>query len=81
MFCSLKATTVREEPPYPNHPDRFDFLYGILCVNGLTGHCYWEVEREGWLSMSDLPRNEKEMSAGLEGMTSPGHCLYLENLT
>uniref|UniRef100_A0A8P4JXR8 Protein NLRC3 n=1 Tax=Dicentrarchus labrax TaxID=13489 RepID=A0A8P4JXR8_DICLA len=46
-----KAETVRETLPYPNHPDRFDFLYAVMCANGLTGRCYWEVEREGWLSI------------------------------
>ena len=48
---SRKAATVTEKQPYPHHPDRFDSLYGVLCVNGLTGRCYWEVEREGWLSV------------------------------
>ncbi|XP_044220465.1 protein NLRC3-like [Thunnus albacares] len=48
---SRKASAVTEEQPYPHHPDRFDFLYAVLCVHGLTGRCYWEVEREGWLSI------------------------------
>ncbi|XP_062281427.1 NLR family CARD domain-containing protein 3-like [Scomber scombrus] len=48
---SRKATVVKEEQPYPPHPDRYDFLFGVMCVNGLTGRCYWEVEREGWLSL------------------------------
>uniref|UniRef100_A0A668A6X6 B30.2/SPRY domain-containing protein n=1 Tax=Myripristis murdjan TaxID=586833 RepID=A0A668A6X6_9TELE len=39
-----KATGVREEQPYPDHPERFDFWYQVLCSDGLTGHCYWEVE-------------------------------------
>ncbi|XP_071390711.1 NACHT, LRR and PYD domains-containing protein 3-like isoform X2 [Centroberyx affinis] len=42
-----KMTAVREEQPYPDHPERFDFWYQLLCRNGLTGRCYWEVEREG----------------------------------
>lgn len=47
-----KASVVQEKLPYPAHPDRFDLLYGVLCVNGLTGRCYWEVEWEGWLSIA-----------------------------
>ncbi|XP_078144533.1 protein NLRC3-like isoform X2 [Centroberyx gerrardi] len=41
-----KVTEEREEQPYPDHPERFDCLQ-LLCRNGLTGRCYWEVEREG----------------------------------
>uniref|UniRef100_UPI003AAF21B5 protein NLRC3-like n=1 Tax=Centroberyx gerrardi TaxID=166262 RepID=UPI003AAF21B5 len=39
-----KVTAVREEQPYPDHPERFDRWYQLLCRNGLTGRCYWEVE-------------------------------------
>ncbi|KAM9356786.1 NLR family CARD domain-containing protein 3-like [Symphorus nematophorus] len=46
-----KATLVNEKLPYPDHPDRFDLLFAVLCVNGLTGRCYWEVNREGWVSI------------------------------
>uniref|UniRef100_UPI003AAF99AA NLR family CARD domain-containing protein 3-like isoform X1 n=1 Tax=Centroberyx gerrardi TaxID=166262 RepID=UPI003AAF99AA len=44
-----KVTMEREEQPYPDHPERFDCCYQLLCRNGLTGRCYWEVEREGWV--------------------------------
>ncbi|XP_078143014.1 NLR family CARD domain-containing protein 3-like isoform X2 [Centroberyx gerrardi] len=42
-----KVTLVREEQPYPDHPERFDYWRQLLCRNGLTGRCYWEVERKG----------------------------------
>ncbi|XP_034150331.1 NACHT, LRR and PYD domains-containing protein 12-like isoform X2 [Esox lucius] len=32
---------------YPDHPDRFDPLTYVLCREGLTGRCYWELERRG----------------------------------
>ncbi|XP_067454540.1 NACHT, LRR and PYD domains-containing protein 12-like [Thunnus thynnus] len=38
---------VREEQPYPDHEERFDFWSQVLCENGLTGRCYWEVEWTG----------------------------------
>ncbi|XP_070782230.1 NLR family CARD domain-containing protein 3-like isoform X1 [Enoplosus armatus] len=41
------VTTVREYQPYPDHPERFDCFCQLLCTNGLTGRCYWEVEWEG----------------------------------
>ncbi|XP_039681380.1 NLR family CARD domain-containing protein 3-like [Perca fluviatilis] len=49
-----KVTYVGEDQSYPDHPDRFDFWYQLLCRNGLTGRCYWEVERKGdiYISMS-----------------------------
>uniref|UniRef100_A0AAX7UIK7 SPRY-associated domain-containing protein n=1 Tax=Astatotilapia calliptera TaxID=8154 RepID=A0AAX7UIK7_ASTCA len=41
-----KVTHVEEVQSYPDHPDRFDD-YQLLCRNGLTGRCYWEVEWRG----------------------------------
>ncbi|XP_043962991.1 NLR family CARD domain-containing protein 3-like isoform X2 [Gambusia affinis] len=43
-----KVTVVREEQPYPDHPDRFDHCcWQLLCRNPLAGRSYWEVKREG----------------------------------
>uniref|UniRef100_A0AAX7TDG8 B30.2/SPRY domain-containing protein n=1 Tax=Astatotilapia calliptera TaxID=8154 RepID=A0AAX7TDG8_ASTCA len=42
-----KVTRVEEVQSYPDHPDRFDGFYQLLCRNGLTGRCYWEVEWRG----------------------------------
>uniref|UniRef100_A0A669C4R3 NACHT, LRR and PYD domains-containing protein 12-like n=1 Tax=Oreochromis niloticus TaxID=8128 RepID=A0A669C4R3_ORENI len=42
-----KVTRVEEVQSYPDHPDRFDYWDQLLCRNGLTGHCYWEVEWRG----------------------------------
>uniref|UniRef100_I3JGT2 NACHT, LRR and PYD domains-containing protein 12-like n=1 Tax=Oreochromis niloticus TaxID=8128 RepID=I3JGT2_ORENI len=39
-----KVTHVDEVQSYPDHPDRFDGWTQLLCRNGLTGRCYWEVE-------------------------------------
>uniref|UniRef100_UPI003AB037CB uncharacterized protein n=1 Tax=Centroberyx gerrardi TaxID=166262 RepID=UPI003AB037CB len=46
-----KVTAVREVQPYPDHPERFDRCYQLLCRNGLTGRCYWEVEWKGEVSI------------------------------
>ena len=40
-----KATLVGEDQSYPDHPERFDNWPQVLCREGLTGRCYWEVER------------------------------------
>ncbi|XP_067441835.1 NLR family CARD domain-containing protein 3-like isoform X1 [Thunnus thynnus] len=47
-----KVTYVTEEQPYPDHPERFDHWYQLLCRNGLTGRCYWEVEWKGEVQIS-----------------------------
>ncbi|XP_044199802.1 NLR family CARD domain-containing protein 3-like [Thunnus albacares] len=47
-----EVTAVREEQPYPEHPERFDVYYQLLCRNSLTGRCYWEVEWSGEVLIS-----------------------------
>ncbi|XP_070298200.1 stonustoxin subunit beta-like [Salvelinus sp. IW2-2015] len=42
-----KVTGRREKQPYPDHPERFKDCRQVLCREGLTGRCYWEVEWSG----------------------------------
>ncbi|KAG5281395.1 hypothetical protein AALO_G00071640 [Alosa alosa] len=38
---------------YPDHPERFDEWYQVLCREGVSGRCYWEVERSGgWVCIA-----------------------------
>lgn len=39
------------ELPYPDHPQRFSHWNQVLCQEGLTGRCYWEVDWEGWVNI------------------------------
>ncbi|XP_042281705.1 stonustoxin subunit beta-like, partial [Thunnus maccoyii] len=47
-----KVTYVKEDQSYPDHPDRFDYWYQLLCRNDLTGRCYWEVKWRGLVYIS-----------------------------
>uniref|UniRef100_A0A673JKG3 Tripartite motif-containing protein 16-like n=1 Tax=Sinocyclocheilus rhinocerous TaxID=307959 RepID=A0A673JKG3_9TELE len=33
--------------PYPDHPERFDYWYQMLCRESVCGRCYWELEWSG----------------------------------
>ncbi|XP_075994121.1 protein NLRC3-like isoform X2 [Genypterus blacodes] len=47
-----KVTRVRQKQPHPDHPERFHFWAQLLCRNGLTGRCYYEVEWKGDVDIS-----------------------------
>ncbi|XDV26210.1 hypothetical protein PO909_029973, partial [Leuciscus waleckii] len=40
--------TYPEPQPYPDHPDRFDQLWQVLCRESVCGRCYWEIEWSGY---------------------------------
>ncbi|XP_029603509.1 tripartite motif-containing protein 16 [Salmo trutta] len=44
-----KVTFIGQVQPYPNHPDRFTNQWQVLCREGLSGRCYWEVEWTGYV--------------------------------
>ncbi|KAL2097032.1 hypothetical protein ACEWY4_006239 [Coilia grayii] len=51
-FLSLRegfreVTTGREPLLYPEHPERFTCWAQLLCREGQSGRCYWEVEWRG----------------------------------
>ncbi|XP_018604705.2 tripartite motif-containing protein 16-like [Scleropages formosus] len=51
ILCLSEGNTVvtfnRDLQPYPDHPERFDFYSQVLCKEGLSGCCYWEVQWSG----------------------------------
>ncbi|XP_045074367.1 tripartite motif-containing protein 16-like [Coregonus clupeaformis] len=55
-----KVTYTDQEQPYPDHSDRFTNYCQVLCREGLSGRCYWEVEWSGWcvtaVSYKDISR-------------------------
>ena len=74
-----KETLVKEDQPYPDHPERFDRCVHLLVGEGLTGRCYWEVEREGGVAVGVTyrgitRRGEGDDSRLVENKSSSLHC-------
>ncbi|XP_073803502.1 NLR family CARD domain-containing protein 3-like isoform X2 [Danio rerio] len=42
-----EVKSVRENQPYPDHPDRFDVYHQVLCRESVCGRCYWEIDWSG----------------------------------
>ncbi|XP_038838215.1 tripartite motif-containing protein 16-like [Salvelinus namaycush] len=64
-----KVTYTDQVQPYPDHPDRFTNYCQVLCREGLSGRCYWEVEWTGeWVytavSYKDISRTERGTDSG-----------------
>uniref|UniRef100_A0AAX7UL47 B30.2/SPRY domain-containing protein n=1 Tax=Astatotilapia calliptera TaxID=8154 RepID=A0AAX7UL47_ASTCA len=62
-----KVTHVEEVQSYPDHPDRFEVYHQLLCRNGLTGRCYWEVEWRGSVCISVSYRSIRREGVSDEG--------------
>ncbi|XP_030640004.1 NACHT, LRR and PYD domains-containing protein 12-like [Chanos chanos] len=69
-----KVTYVREKQSYPDHPERFDEYYQVMCRESLTGRCYWKTEWSGV--------NGPEISVTYKGIRRKGNsddCLFGHN--
>ncbi|CAL8290212.1 unnamed protein product [Gadus morhua 'NCC'] len=63
-----KVTRVGEDQSYPDHPGRFDSCHQVLCREGLTGRCYWEVEWEGRVTIGVTYRGITRRGGGGSSM-------------
>ena len=59
---------VEEDQTYPDHPERFDHWSQVLCREGLTGRCYWEVERRGHVFIGVTYRGITRRGWGHDGL-------------
>lgn len=57
-------TDDQDEFPYRDHSDRFHFWYQLLCVDGLRGRCYWEVNWIGHVSVGVAYRGIRRSGSG-----------------
>ncbi|CAL8390720.1 unnamed protein product [Arctogadus glacialis] len=65
---NTKVTRVEEKQSYPNHAERFDSQYQVLGREGLTGRCYWEVEKEGNVALAVTYRGITRRGEGLDSL-------------
>ncbi|CAL8272909.1 unnamed protein product [Arctogadus glacialis] len=74
-----KVTEVTEDQSYPDHPERFDSSPKVLCREGLTGRCYWEVEWKGSVEIgvtyTGITRREGNGGSWL-GLNNKSWCLH-----
>ncbi|KAK7913409.1 hypothetical protein WMY93_013620 [Mugilogobius chulae] len=47
LSAQNRTATRGLNPAGPKLPEKFDFWTQVLCTQGLTGRCYWEVEFNG----------------------------------
>ncbi|KAL0992613.1 hypothetical protein UPYG_G00095730 [Umbra pygmaea] len=69
-----KVTWSREEQPYPDHTERFDYYPQVLCKEGLTGQCYWEVEWSGGVGF----REGSDIGVTYKGINRRGRGVHCE---
>ncbi|XP_045562279.1 tripartite motif-containing protein 16 [Salmo salar] len=86
-----KVTSTDQVQPYPDHPDRFTNWYQVLCREGLSGRCYWEVEWtrdrvETAVSYKDISRTGSDSAFGNNNKSwslqccSGGYCFIHNNV-
>ncbi|KAK0148279.1 NLR family CARD domain-containing protein 3 [Merluccius polli] len=63
-----KVMRVEEVQSYPDHPERFESRPQVLCREGLTGRCYWEVERRGEVAIGVTYRGITRRGDGVDSM-------------
>uniref|UniRef100_A0AAY5KGS5 B30.2/SPRY domain-containing protein n=2 Tax=Esox lucius TaxID=8010 RepID=A0AAY5KGS5_ESOLU len=74
-----KVTRRREEQPYPDHPERFEVWPQVLCREGLSGRCYWEVEWSGGGAVIGVTYKGINRRGGVDcwfGYNDTSWCLY-----
>uniref|UniRef100_A0AAZ3S007 B30.2/SPRY domain-containing protein n=1 Tax=Oncorhynchus tshawytscha TaxID=74940 RepID=A0AAZ3S007_ONCTS len=73
-----KVTCTRQVQPYPDHPDRFTNYRQVLCREGLSGRCYWEVEWTGdvvtAVSYKDISRTGRDSGFGFNNKSWSLQC-------
>nr|XP_024656493.1 tripartite motif-containing protein 16-like [Maylandia zebra] len=68
-----KATAVKQQQSYSDHPDRFTNWFQVLSRESLTGRCYWEVEWRGRVYVAVAYKNISRKGNGCGNECLFGH--------
>ncbi|XP_076126945.1 tripartite motif-containing protein 16-like [Alosa pseudoharengus] len=69
---------------YPDHPERFDGRYQVLCRDGVSGRCYWEVEWSGEVDIAVSYKSISRKGGGAEcvfGLNDQSWSLFLRSFS
>ncbi len=72
------VTNMNKTQPYPDHLDRFNHWYQVLCRESVCGRCYWEVEWSGGVEISVSYKSISRKGRGSEcsfGRNDQSWCL------
>ncbi|XP_050983797.1 tripartite motif-containing protein 16-like isoform X3 [Labeo rohita] len=73
-------TNTGTDQSYPDHPDRFDEYFQVLCRESVCGRCYWEIEWSGddgvFISVSYKSISRKGDDECLYGYNDQSWSLY-----
>ncbi|XP_051238390.1 tripartite motif-containing protein 16-like [Dicentrarchus labrax] len=74
-----KVTWVKKAQGYPNHTERFTEYDQVLCTEGLSGVCYWEVDWQGPRVEVAVCYKGAELVENGFGFTDQSWCISLSN--
>ncbi|XP_033940601.1 E3 ubiquitin/ISG15 ligase TRIM25-like [Pseudochaenichthys georgianus] len=76
-----KVTWIKKAQRYPSHPERFTQYDQVLCTEGLSGVCYWEVEWRGSrVEVAVCYKGADLEESGFGGIASHSWCISLSNV-
>ncbi|XP_055008917.1 NLR family CARD domain-containing protein 3-like [Boleophthalmus pectinirostris] len=71
--------SVNDNEPYPEHPDRFDWFYQVLCAEELCGRSYFQVQWSGHVHVAVTYRGlqrKGKMNGAYLGRNEQSWCLF-----
>lgn len=63
----MEVTATAAKQPYPPNRERFDCWLQVLCSDGLTGRCYWEVQWMGKAYIGVTYQGIRRKNEGTDG--------------
>ncbi|KAG8012494.1 Tripartite motif-containing protein 16 [Nibea albiflora] len=72
-----RVTWTKKQQSYPYHAERFTEFDQVLCIEGLSGACYWEVEWQGPRVEIAMCYKGAELVENAFGYTDQSWCISL----